>query len=105
MTIPEFYEWRYSRGTRVLGGIVLAFSGILNMGMFLKADSLFVTSVMGLTSGAALNIAMSVMLGLVLLYTMLGGMISVLVTDYLQFVLMALVLVVVSIFLMFHFVW
>jgi SSS family solute:Na+ symporter len=105
ITIPEFYEQRFGKGARVLGGAILAFSGILNMGMFLKADSLFVTSVMGLTSGAALNVAMSVMLGLVLLYTMLGGMISVLVTDYLQFVLMALVLVAVSVFLMLDFEW
>ncbi len=100
MTIPEFYELRFSRGTRILGGMILAFSGILNMGMFLKADSLFVTSVMGLTSSTALNVAMSIMLGLVLLYTMLGGMISVLVTDYLQYVIMAFALVVISLLLM-----
>jgi SSS family solute:Na+ symporter len=100
MTIPEFYELRFSRGTRILGGLILAFSGILNMGMFLKADSLFVTSVMGLTSQTALNVAMSVMLGLVLLYTMLGGMISVLVTDYLQYVIMAISLVFISLLLM-----
>src|SRR5947209_16847492 len=50
MTIPEFYERRYSRGTRIFGGAILALSGILNMGMFLKADSLFITSVTGLTS-------------------------------------------------------
>lgn len=105
MTIPEFYERRFGRGARVLGGAILAFSGILNMGMFLKADSLFITSVFGFTSPAALNVAMSVMLGLVLLYTMLGGMISVLVTDYVQFVLMAFVLVAVSVFLMARFGW
>jgi solute:Na+ symporter, SSS family len=105
MTIPEFYERRFGRGTRILGGAILAFSGILNMGMFLKADSLFVTSVMGLTSGTALNIAMSVLLGLVLLYTMLGGMISVVVTDYLQFVIMAVVLVGISLLLMAQLGW
>jgi solute:Na+ symporter, SSS family len=105
MTIPEFYEWRFSRGARVLGGIILAFSGILNMGMFLKADSLFVTSVMGFTSGTALNLAMTLMLGLVLLYTILGGMISVLVTDYLEFVVMAFSLVAISLFLMARLGW
>jgi solute:Na+ symporter, SSS family len=105
MTIPEFYERRFGRGTRIFGGAILALSGILNMGMFLKADSLFVTSVTGLTSPLALNVAMSVLLGLVLLYTILGGMISVLVTDYLQFVIMALSLVAVSLFLMAQFGW
>jgi SSS family solute:Na+ symporter len=105
MTIPEFYEQRFSRTARVLGGAILAFSGILNMGMFLKADSLFVTSVMGLTSPFELKAAMTLMLGLVLLYTILGGMISVLVTDYLQFVIMAVVLVANSLFLMSRLGW
>src|SRR5207302_7866333 len=76
MTIPEFYERRFGRGTRILGGAILAFSGILNMGMFLKADSIFVTRLTGLTSPLALNIAMTVMLAVVLLYTILGGMVS-----------------------------
>jgi SSS family solute:Na+ symporter len=105
MTIPEFYERRFGRNTRIFGGLILALSGILNMGMFLKADSLFVTSVTGMTSPLALNVAMSVMLGLVLLYTILGGMVSVLVTDYLQFVIMAISLVVVSLFLMAKLGW
>ena len=30
MTIPEFYERRFGRGVRILGGTILAFSGILN---------------------------------------------------------------------------
>ena len=42
MTIPEFYERRFSRGVRILGGFILALSGILNMGLFLKAGSPFV---------------------------------------------------------------
>jgi len=48
---------------------------------------------------------MTVMLGVVLLYTILGGMVSVLITDYLQFVIMALSLVVVSLFLMSQLGW
>ncbi|HQK93294.1 MAG TPA: sodium:solute symporter family protein [Armatimonadota bacterium] len=105
MTIPEFYEQRFGRDVRVCGGLILAFSGILNMGMFLKADSLFVTSVMGMLSGEQLKLAMTVMLGLVLTYTLLGGMISVLITDYMQFVIMSIALVAVSVFLMAQFSW
>ncbi len=105
MTIPEFYEQRFGRGARVLGGAILAVSGILNMGMFLKADSIFVTVITGLNSPLALNVAMSVMLGLVLLYTILGGMVSVLLTDYLQFVVMAVSLVAISLFLMARLGW
>jgi solute:Na+ symporter, SSS family len=105
MTIPEFYEKRFSRGVRLLGGAILAVSGILNMGMFLKADSMFVTSVMGMNSDFQLKAAMTIMLGLVLVYTMLGGMISVVLTDYLQFAVMAVGLVVTSVILMGHYGW
>lgn len=105
MTIPEFYEQRYGQGVRVLGGLILAFSGILNMGLFLKADSMFVTSVMGLNDPRVLNIAMTIMLALVLLYTTLGGMLAVLITDYLQFVIMGFGLIVVSVFLMLKLGW
>ena len=49
MTIPEFYEKRFSRGVRIMGGLLLALSGILNMGLFLKAGALFVTGLTGMT--------------------------------------------------------
>jgi SSS family solute:Na+ symporter len=89
MTIPEFYEKRFGRGVRILGGIILAFSGILNMGLFLKAGSLFVMGITGLTDPRHLKIIMSVLLGMVLLYTTLGGMVSVVVLDYIQFVVLS----------------
>jgi len=105
MTIPEFYERRFGRDLRLFGGLILAASGILNMGMFLKADSMFVTSVMGMNSDTELKIAMTLILALVLLYTSVGGMISVVFTDYLQYVVMSVGLVVTSILLMLHFGW
>ena len=58
-------------------GRILAFGGILNMGMFLKAGSMFIIGVTGLQSEAALLVVMVVLLGLVLFYTVLGGMVSV----------------------------
>ena len=43
MTIPEFYEQRFDRSTRIIGGSILAFGGILNMGLnFLSNYSLSV---------------------------------------------------------------
>lgn len=97
MTIPEFYERRFGRDVRILGGIILAFSGILNMGLFLKAGSLFVMGVTGLASEVHLKIVMTVLLCLVLLYTTLGGMVSVVILDYIQFVVLAFGLVFASI--------
>jgi len=52
LRIPEFYERRFDRKTRILGGIMLAFGGILNMGLFLKVGSMFVVGVTGLSSAS-----------------------------------------------------
>ena len=97
LTIPEFYERRFGRKTRVLGGILLTFGGVLNMGLFLKVGSMFIVGVTGLSaSGNALRIVMVVLLGLVLVYTVLGGMISVIITDYVQFVVLSLGLLIAT---------
>ncbi len=90
MTIPEFYERRFSRGVRILGGVILSFAGILNMGLFLKASAIFLAVLTGLTHPQAVNLVMAVMLVVVLAFTIMGGMVSVVVTDYLQFVILAL---------------
>ncbi|HJN09295.1 MAG TPA: sodium:solute symporter family protein [Pirellulaceae bacterium] len=90
LTIPEYYERRFGRKTRILGGIVLALGGILNMGLFLKVGSMFIVGVTGLShTGWALPMVMTTLLTLVLVYTVLGGMISVVVTDYVQFVVLS----------------
>lgn len=90
LTIPEYYQKRFDRKTRVLGGIVLAFAGILNMGLFLKVGSTFIVGVTGLSeTGFALQIVMAALLILVLAYTTMGGMISVILTDYVQFVVLS----------------
>ncbi|MHC4461502.1 MAG: sodium:solute symporter family protein [Planctomycetota bacterium] len=96
MTIPEFYERRFGHGVRILGGIILAFSGILNMGMFLKAGSIFVMGITGMTSEFELRVIMTVLLAMVLLYTALGGMVSVVVLDYIQFVVLSVSLLITS---------
>ncbi len=105
VTIPEFYEKRFGRDIRILGGIILALSGILNMGMFLKAGSLFVMGVTGMTSEIHLKIVMTVLLCMVLLYTTLGGMVSVAILDYIQFVVLSFGLVFASIMSIRHLGW
>ena len=73
MTIPEFYERRFSRGVRIFGGLVLALTGILNMGMFLRAGALFLTGLTGMTDPMTVKAVMTILLLLVLSYTVLGG--------------------------------
>ena len=90
LTIPEYYEKRYGRNVRIIGGIILAGAGILNMGLFLQVGAKFIVGATGLSlDGTALMIVMTVLLVLVLVYTVLGGMISVILTDYTQFVVLS----------------
>ena len=90
LTIPEYYGCRFGRRTQILGGLMLALGGILNMGLFLKVGSMFIVGVTGMSKhGWALPVVMTSLLALVLVYTVLGGMISVIITDYIQFVILA----------------
>ena len=96
MTIPEFYELRYSRRVRLIGGIILFLGGVLNMGIFLKFDGIFLSEVMGF-GPQAVALIMVVMVVIVIAYTVLGGMFSVVVTDFLQFVILSLSMIVATI--------
>jgi len=96
MTIPEFYELRYSRRVRLLGGIVLFIGGVLNMGIFLKFDGIFLSEVMGL-GPQAITLIMILMIVVVVAYTVLGGMFSIIVTDFMQFVILSLGMLVATV--------
>src|SRR5215472_18612552 len=48
MTVPEYFERKYSLGLRLLTGILVALGGILNMGVFLKIEGEFLTIVTGI---------------------------------------------------------
>jgi SSS family solute:Na+ symporter len=88
MTIPEYYERRYGRRVRLLGGTILFLGGVLNMGIFLKFDGIFLSEVMGF-GPQAVAVIMSVMMIVVVAYTVSGGMFSVVVTDFVQFIILA----------------
>jgi SSS family solute:Na+ symporter len=96
MTIPEFYELRYSRRVRLLGGIILFAGGVLNMGIFLKFDGIFLSEVMGF-GPQAITLIMLLMIVIVVTYTVLGGMFSVVVTDFMQFVVLSFGMLVATI--------
>jgi len=85
MTIPEFFEKRYSKRLRILCAVLMATGGILNLGIFLKVEGTFLTIISGLPI-RYLNVTMVGILVLETLYTVLGGMVSVLITDFVQFI-------------------
>lgn len=105
MTIPQFYEQRFSRGVRIFGGLILALTGILNMGMFLRAGALFLTSLTGLADPITVKVVMTILLLLVMIYTVLGGMLAVVVTDYIQFVVLAVGMVLACLYALTHVGW
>lgn len=90
MTIPEFYGMRFGRKVRIVGGTILALGGILNMGLFLQAGARFMMGVTGYSNPAGLKLFMSVMLIMVLIYTVMGGMVSVVLNDFMQFIVLSI---------------
>jgi len=104
MTVPEYFEKRYSVGLRLLTGALVAVGGILNMGIFLKIEGEFLTTVSGIPS-QYLILVMTVILLLEMLYTVLGGMVSVVITDFLQYVLLSVATILVSAYAVYHAGW
>jgi solute:Na+ symporter, SSS family len=87
LTIPELLERRFGPRVRLLAGVVMVLGGLLNMGIFLRVGGEFLTIVTGMPM-RYLEVTMTALLLMVLVYTVLGGMLSVLVTDYLQFLVL-----------------
>jgi len=97
MTVPEFFEVRYSRGLRLVTGILVALGGILNMGVFLKIEGEFLTIVSGIPARYLVAV-MTVILLLELVYTVAGGMVSVVITDFLQYALLSIATILVTVY-------
>src|SRR6185295_8458871 len=97
MTVPEYFEVRYSRGLRIVTGALVALGGILNMGVFLKIEGEFLTVVSGVDSRYLVGVMTAILL-LELVYTVLGGMVSVVITDFFQYVLLSVATILVSIY-------
>ena len=91
MTIPELFERRYGPRIRWAAGVVIVLGGLLEHGR-LPADHRRVPGA-GLRLRHALYLehrhVMTVLLLLGTIYTVAGGMLSVLITDFLQFIVMS----------------
>lgn len=104
MTLPELFEKRYGKFVRWLSGVVIVMGGLLNMGVFLKIGGDFICIVCGFDI-KYLALMMTALLLLVVIYTVLGGMLSVLVTDFLQFVVMSVGLLAVTVLILYQLGW
>jgi SSS family solute:Na+ symporter len=104
MTIPELFEKKFGPRIRWAAGVVIVLGGLLNMGVFLRTGGQFLVLVAGLDV-RYLEIMMTALLLGVAIYTILGGMLSVLVTDFLQFVVMSAGLILVTILILMNVGW
>lgn len=104
ITIPELIEKRFGGRIRWAAGVVIVLGGLLNMGVFLRVGGEFLVLVSGMDV-RYLEIMMTVLLIGVAVYTILGGMLSVLVTDFLQFVVMSVGLIAVTVLILVNVGW
>src|SRR5919109_3362037 len=104
ITIPELIGKTFGPRIRWAAGVVIVLGGLLNMGVFLRTGGEFLVLVAGLDA-RYLEVTMTALLVGVAVYTILGGMLSVLVTDFMQFVVMSAGLILVTILILFNVGW
>lgn len=104
ITIPQLFQNKFGPRIRWAAGVVIVLGGLLNMGVFLRTGGEFLVQVTGFNV-KYLEITMTALLLLVAIYTILGGMLSVLITDFLQFVVMSAGLLAITILILFKIGW
>lgn len=114
ITIPQLIEKQFGPRVRWAAGVVIVLGGLLNMGVFLRIGGQFLVKIVGLQVTSFnvlgwqvgyLEAVMTVLLIGVATYTILGGMLSVLITDFLQFVVMSVGLIAVTILILVYVGW
>ncbi len=97
VTVPQFFEDRYGRDVRLIAGILMAVGGALNFGVFPVIEATFLNIVTGIPQ-AYLLWTMVLLMALVLVYTAVGGMISVIITSYVQYILLVVGMIIITIY-------
>lgn len=101
LTVAEYYEQRFGRDIRVVGGLIMVSAGVLNMGLFLKVAALYILPFLPAEiGGASIEVIMITLIAIAVAYTAFGGMRAVIITDILQFVVMVLGLLAVTVYLL-----
>jgi solute:Na+ symporter, SSS family len=104
MTIPELFQKQFGTKIRWAAGLVIVLGGLLNMGVFLRVTGEFLVLVCGFDI-KYLEIVMTVLLLLGTIYTVVGGLLSVLITDFLQFLVMSIGLIAITILILANVGW
>ena len=104
ITIPQLLEKKFGKKIRWASGLVIVIGGLLNMGLFLRQAGVFLSITIGINAGY-LELLMTAVIIFVGFYTVIGGMVSVIITDYIQFVLMCFGFVTMTGILIYQFGW
>jgi SSS family solute:Na+ symporter len=113
MTMPQFIEMRYSRRFRVFCGSLAFLSGVINYGVFPAITARFFIHFCQLPDAVLIfgtvvetfPLIMGLELGLAVLFVLVGGQITVLLTDFAQSMFSLIAFLIILIFLMWHFEW
>lgn len=92
MTLAQFLELRYSRGVRIFAGVLAAISGIVNFGLFPAVAGRFFIYYCGFPTTVhfiglsipTFALAMAFFLSVALLLVLVGGQLTIMVTDCVQ---------------------
>jgi len=113
MTMAEMFERRYSRRFRIFCGVMAFVSGIINFGIFPACGARFFIYFCGFPEtiyfhGFPISIFFLIMLILVgtsLLFCLLGGQVTLIVTDFIQGTFVNIILVVIAYVILTKFNW
>ena len=113
LTMAQFFEIRYSRAFRVFAGGLAFLSGIINFGIFPAVSARFFIYFCGLprTFGvlgldvSTFALVMVVLLWVPLYFVFSGGQIAVMITDFLQGIIVNAVFIGIVVFLMLNVRW
>ena len=95
VTISEYFQNKFGRSARVLAGTLMVAGGALNFGVMPVLDSTFLNILTGIPRRYILWTIITLVV-IVLLYTVLGGMVSVIATSYVQYSFLFLAMLIVT---------
>jgi SSS family solute:Na+ symporter len=96
MTLPEFFRIKFGPGVQLYVAVLMAAGGVLNFAVFPGVEAQFISTLTGVPRQYLLLI-MVVVLTVSLLYTLVGGMVSVLITNYIQYALLSAGMILITI--------
>jgi len=109
LTLPQFFEMRYSRKFRIFTGIVAFVAGIINFGIFPAVGARFFIHYCGLPDSLlgipTFPLIMILLLSVALYFVQTGGQIAVIIADFFQGVYVNIIFMVMIFFLLFTVGW